>query len=224
MLAKICLARNIEFYLCAHNLRIGQDDLRSAALKAHACLAGISRLLPPLERGGNAQLTWDDAIYNDYGMRLGNLTFDEEGNRLLPEATLKERENMRKNNWVVRETHPTTVKADLATVWDQIGRWPLNREEERTIPQIHFTDNTDINKLPLGLRHIVAHEAVNLDQAIQAREITYGEWYHDRLAAVTLQMAARALSVSFPALLTSFGLGWHLDVITDEFCLNREQV
>ena len=32
------------------------------------------------------------------------------------------------------------------------------------------------------------------------------------------------MSVSFPALLTSFGLRWHLDVITDEFSLNREQV
>ena len=37
-------------------------------------------------------------------------------------------------------------------------------------------------------------------------------------------MAARALSVSFPALMTSFGLGWNLDVITDEFKLNRPQV
>ena len=37
-------------------------------------------------------------------------------------------------------------------------------------------------------------------------------------------MAARALSVSFSALLTSFGLGWHLDEITEEFGLKREQV
>ena len=36
-------------------------------------------------------------------------------------------------------------------------------------------------------------------------------------------MAARALSVSFPAFRTSFGLGGHLDVTTDEFSLNREQ-
>ena len=70
----------------------------------------------------------------------------------------------------------------------------------------------------------MAHKAVNLDQAIQAREITYGEWYLDLLATVTFEIAARALSVSFPAFLTSFGLGWHFDVTTDEFNLNREQV
>ena len=55
----------------------------------------------------------------------------------------------------------------------------------------------------------MAHEAVNLDQAIQVREITYGKWYQDRLVTVTLEMAARALSLPFPALLTSFELGWH---------------
>ena len=145
----------------------------------------MSRLLQPLERGGNAQLTWDDAIYYDHGMRIGRLTFDEEVNRLLPEATLKERENMRKYNWLVPETHPTTVKADLAAVSDKSGKWPHNREVERTMPQVRFADNTEIIKLSVGLRHSVAHEAVNLDQEIQAREVTYGEWHEDRLATVT---------------------------------------
>ena len=59
-----------------------------------------------------------------------------------------------------------------------------------------------------------------MEQTIQAREITYGEWYQDRLATVTLP----ALSVIIPALLTSFGLGWNLDVVTDEFNLSRTQV
>ena len=90
-------------------------------------------------------------------------------------------------------------------MWAQIGRWPANRELERTIPQIHFAENKEVIKLPLCLRHIVAHEAVILEQAIQAREIIYGEWYQDRLATVTHPMAARALCISFPALLTSFG-------------------
>ena len=106
---------------------------------------------------------------------------------------------MRMYKWLVRETHPNTVKADLAAVGDQIGKWPVNREVERTIPQIHFSENTEIIQLPLGLSHIVAQEAVTLDQAIQACEITYGERYQDRLATVILQMAARALSMSFPA-------------------------
>ena len=86
------------------------------------------------------------------------------------------------------------------------------------------TQKTEIIELPLGLRHIVAQEAVTLDQAIQAREITYGEWYQDRLATVTIQMAARALSVPFPALLMNFSLGWNLDVITGEFSLSQAQV
>ena len=74
------------------------------------------------------------------------------------------------------------------------------------------------------MRHIVAHEAVKLEQAIQAREIKYGEWYQDGLATVTLPMASRALSISFPALLTSFGLGGNTDIVTDEFNLSRTQV
>ena len=78
--------------------------------------------------------------------------------------------------------------------------------------------------MPLGVRHIVDHEAVILDQLVQAREVTYGDWHHDRLATVTLEMAARALSVSFRALLTRFGLGWHLDVIADEFRLTDGQL
>ena len=102
--------------MCAPNLRVGQDDLRPAALSAHAYLAAILSLLQPLERGGTAQLTWDDAIYYDHGMQLGRLTFDEEGNRLLPEATLKERGSMRKYNWLVQHTHPITVNEDLAGV------------------------------------------------------------------------------------------------------------
>ena len=57
------------------------------------------------------------------------------------------------------------------------GRWPANREVERTIPQIHVAENTETIKLPLGLRHFVAHEAVILERAIQARETTYGGWY-----------------------------------------------
>ena len=84
MLTEVCLAGDIEFQMCAPNLRVGQDDLQPAALSAHVYLAAMSRLLQPVERGGNAQLTWDDAIYYDHGKGLGKLTFDEEGIRLLP--------------------------------------------------------------------------------------------------------------------------------------------
>ena len=37
-------------------------------------------------------------------------------------------------------------------------------------------------------------------------------------------MVARTLSVSFHALLTSFGLGWHMDVNADEFNLTERQL
>ena len=154
---------------------------------------------------------------------MGRFTVDQEGNGLLPGATQDERERMRWYNWLIREGHPTTVKVDLAAVWDQIGRWPA-REVERTTPQIHFAEGTEIIKQPLSLRHIVAHEAVVLEQTVQARELTYGEWYRNQLYTVTLPTAARALSVSVPALMTSFGLGSNLDVIADEFKLNRTQV
>ena len=70
----------------------------------------------------------------------------------------------------------------------------------------------------------MAQEAVVLEEAIQACELTYAEWYHVQFAMVTLPVAARWLSVSFPALMTSFGLGWNLDVTMDEFKLNEAQV
>ena len=184
MLTEICSARNIEFYLCAPNLRVGKDNVRPAAVSVHAYLAVISRLLQPVERGGNAQQMWDDAIYFDHGMLLGTLTFDETEKRIGSEATIAERENMRRYNWLVREAYPNTIKADLAAVWDQLNRWPLNREVERTIPQIQFADNTEIIKMPLGIKHIVAHEAVTLSNLVQAKETTYGDWYNDRLATV----------------------------------------
>ena len=217
MLTEVCSARSIEFYLCVPNLRVGKADLRPAAVSAHAYLAAISRLLQPVGHGGKAQLTWDDAIYYDCGMRLGTLTFDETGRRISTEATQAERENLRKYNWLVREAHPNTIKADLAAVWDQLIKWPLNREVERTIPQVQFAENTEIIKMPLGIRHIVEHEAVALTKLVQEREVTFGDWYTDHLAKVTLETTAQTLSVSFHALLTSFGLGWHMDVVADEF-------
>ena len=51
--------------------------------------------------------------------------------------------------------------------------------------------------MPLGVRHLVAQEAVTLDELVQAREVTYGDWYQDRLATVSLETAATGLSVSF---------------------------
>ena len=49
------------------------------------------------------------------------------------------------------------ARKQLAVVRDEIGRDEI--EVERTIPQIQFADNTEIIKMPLSLRHIVAHES-----------------------------------------------------------------
>ena len=78
--------------------------------------------------------------------------------------------------------------------------------------------------MPLEVRHIVAHEAVTLNKLVQAKEATYGDSYNDHVAFVTLEMAARTLSVAFHALQTSFGLGWHMDVIADEINLTDGQL
>ena len=148
----------------------------------------------------------------------------QEGKRIGSEATIAERENMRRSNWLVREAHPNTIIADLAAGWDQLNRWPLNREVERTIPQIQFADNTEIIKLPLCIKNFVAHEPVTLSNLVQAKVATYGDWYNDRLATVTPEMTVRTLSVSFQALLTCFGLGWHMDVVAEEFNLTDDQL
>ena len=65
---------------------------------------------------------------------------------------------------------------------------------------------------------------MTFNKLVQAKEATYGDWYNDRLATVTLEIAARTLSISFHALVTSFGLGWHMDVIADEFNLTDGQI
>ena len=125
---------------------------------------------------------------------------------------------------MVREGQTTTLKAVLSAVGDQIGRWPVNSEMERTIPQVRFASGIEIIKLPLGLRYILAREANVLKRAMQACELIYAEWYHNQLETPTLTEIPRALSVSLPALGTCFGLGWNLDVLTDDFKLNNAQV
>ena len=83
---------------------------------SYAYLAANSRVLQATEPTGNAQLMWDDAIYYDQGMRMVRLTFDKEGQQLLPDASVAERENIRRHNWLVREGQTTTWKTELAAV------------------------------------------------------------------------------------------------------------
>ena len=71
---------------------------------------------------------------------------------------------------------------------------------------------------------MMAQEAVVLGQAVQACQLTYAEWYHAQFATTTLPETTRALSVSLATLVTSFGLCWNLNVVTDDFKLNKTQV
>ena len=98
MLLEVCRARRIDFAICAPNLRVGSGDHRPAGASYHGYLACISRAVQSVERRGNAQLTIDDAIMYDHGMRVGQLTFDQNGRRLAREATPVEREGMRRHN------------------------------------------------------------------------------------------------------------------------------
>ena len=154
-------------------------------------------------------------------MRMGCLTFDQEGLRFLPYATLAERVHMLGHICLVRKHRTTTVKAESTAVWDQVGRWPANRELEQTILQICFAESTEIIKMPLGLRYIVPRTAVVLGQARGASSRAFSRRVVSRpICNGNLPVAARALSVSLTALMTSFVLDWNLDVITDEFKLN----
>ena len=82
LLMEVCRARRIDFAICAPNLRVGAGDLRPAALSYLAYVTAISKVVQSVERSGNSQLTIDDAIFYDQGMRMGRLTFDQQGRRL----------------------------------------------------------------------------------------------------------------------------------------------
>ena len=92
--------------------------------------AAVSRALVAIERSGNAQLTIDDAILYDYGMRMGRLAFDFDGNRIARESNVTEREAVRRYNWLVRKDKEIPVRAELAELTKQIGAWPAARTVE----------------------------------------------------------------------------------------------
>ena len=128
---------------------------------------------------------------------------------------------MRRYNWLVREGHNATVKADLDAEWarlvagQRIEKWSGHYPKCTSLSVMRPTSFPGVYGL-LWPRKLWSWN--------KPCELTYGGWYQTQLATVTLPTAARALSVSFPALMTSFGLGWNLDVIADEFKLNRTQV
>ena len=70
----------------------------------------------------------------------------------------------------------------------------------------------------------MVRDANVLEQAVQACEHSFAEWCHAQFATTTLLETARLLSASLPAVVTSFGLSWNIDVVTDEITLNGAQV
>ena len=176
ILLEVCKARRIEFAICAPNLRVDRGDLRPDALSYPVFFAAISRVLIAVERSGNAQLTIDDVVLFDHGMRMRRMAFDLDGNRAMRESNVTERESVRRHNWLVRKDKEIPVRTELAELVKQIGAWPAARTVERTIPQIHFSAGIEPVKLSVGLRHIVAAEATNLKIEVDAAGTTYAQW------------------------------------------------
>ena len=223
ILLEVCKARRIDFAICAQNLRVDHGDLRPDELSYPAFFAAISRVLIAAERSGNAQLTIDDAVLFDHGMCMGRMAFDLDGNRVMQEPNVCEREAVRRYNWLVRKDKEVPVRAELAELVKQIEAWPAARTVERTIPQIHFATGIEPVKLPVGIRHIVANEATNLKNEVDAASITYAHWYQTRFVNRTLAEVAREHDCPLEAFCTSLGLGWNIDVITAEFSLTNVQ-
>ena len=223
ILLEVCKARRIDFAICAPNLRVDHGDLRPDPLSYPAFFAAISRVLIAVERSGNAQLTIDDAVLFDHRMCMGRMAFDLDGNRVMRESNVSEREAVRRHIWLVRKDKGVPVRAELAELVKQIEAWPAARTVERTIPQIHFATGIEPVQLPVGIRHIVANEATNLKDEVDAASITYAHWYQARFVDRTLAEVAREHDCPLEAFCTSLGLGWNIDVIAAEFSLTNVQ-
>ena len=223
ILLEVGKARRIEFAICAPNLRLDRGDLRPDALSYPAFFAAISRVLIAVEHSGNVQLTIDDAVLFDHGMRMRRMAFDLDGNRIMRESNVTEREAVRRYNWLVRKDKEIPVRTELAELVKQIGAWPAARTVERTNPQVHFAAGIEPVKLPVGLRHIVAAEATNLKTEVNAAGTTYAQWYQARFMNRTLAEVARELNCRLEAFCTSLGRGWNIEVVTAEFSLTTIQ-
>ena len=200
-----------------------RGDLRPDALFYPAFFAAISRVLIAVERLGNAQLTIDDAVLFDHGMRMGRMAYDLDGNRVMRESNVTERKAVRRYNWLVRKDKEIPVRTELTELVKQSGAWPAARTVERTIPKVHFAAGIEPVKLPVGLRHIVAAEATNLKTEVAAAGTTYAQWYQTRFVSRTLAEVAREFKCPLEAFCTSLGLGWNIDVVPAEFSLTTIQ-
>ena len=79
LVTEICQCREVDFVICARNMRVSNGDLRPTWRSYMGFIASVSKVLQSVERTGNSQLTKDDAIYFDHGTRMALLVFIEEG-------------------------------------------------------------------------------------------------------------------------------------------------
>ena len=70
LMTEICQYRGVDFAICAPSMRIDTNDLRPTWLSQMGFIAAVSKILQSEVTTGNAQLTWDDAIFFDHGTRM----------------------------------------------------------------------------------------------------------------------------------------------------------
>ena len=223
MVTEICKCREIDFAICAPNMRISSNDFRPSWLSYMGYVASVSKVLQSVEKTGNAQLTIDDAIYFDHGTRMGLLVFNNNGERRVPEHSTAECEAIRLNNWIERARSSggkTCIKTDLAEVTAIMSKVPSDREVERDIPRVQFAQDLTIDQLSVGMRYIAAKLTSETQAEIQAFSSTYDAWYQ-RLQTTTVADIAKELGMSTDQFTICLGLGWSPDNIRVEFDLDE---
>ena len=198
-----------------------RGDLRPDALSYPAFFAAISRVLIAVEHSGNAQLTIDDAVFFDHGMRMGRMAFDLDGNRVMRESNVTEREAVRRYNWLVRKDKEISVRTELTELVKQIGARPA----ARTVERLHSPGSLCRgNRACQAARRPKTHCSCRDNQIKdRGRRRWHHVWYQARFASRTLAEVARELNCPLEAFCTSLGLGWNIEVVTTEFKLTPTQ-
>ena len=226
LVTEISQCREIDFAICAPNMRISSEDLRPSWLSYMGYIASISKVLQSVEKTGNSQLTIVDAIYFDYGTRMALLMFNDEGERRLPEPCEAECEAIRVQNWMERARSSgakTSIKTDLAEVTAIMGKIPNEREVERAIPRVQFAQVVTVVQLSKGMRYIAAKLTSETRAEIQALSSTYDALYQ-RLQTTTIADVAKELGMSTDQFAICLGLGWSPDVIRVEFGIEEQYI
>ena len=225
LVTEICQSRDVDFFICASNLRVDTHTLRPSWLSYQAYIASVAKVLQSIERRGNTQLTIDDAINFDHGTRMGLIMFDEEGERQTQEPTVEECDAVRQYNWLerTRSDQPKGfLKTELTATMNQMGQCPNVRKVERTLPRVQFTKDVSKDKLTLGMKTILSKIALETHQDLQERKITYAGWY-EKLQTRTIADLAQELGVTVDHFVLCLGFGWCPDVIRVEFRLEEKE-